>query len=185
MEKEDVIKIRTAIKAGKNLPVRVFVDNAFTIIDESQTFQFTKWDDDNGILYSFRLIDPQSDKIPNNIEQAVSVYSTSYANIQAIETPVVPMKDMDSLFGTIEATGCKFSEDFKSLIKHAFTEVLHHDRYQLSSSDINSILGPNTVNDKDDYYYNKFTENFKETRRYADRNAAIDEANKKDGSSGD
>ena len=56
MDKAQVIKLRDELKCGKNLPVRVLINNSFTIIDESHHLQFTKWDDTNGILYSLRLI---------------------------------------------------------------------------------------------------------------------------------
>ena len=47
MTKEQVISIRKTLQAGKNLPVRVYLDNAFSWIDEANILQFTLWDDDN------------------------------------------------------------------------------------------------------------------------------------------
>ena len=52
MDKDKVIKLRDALKADKNLPLRILIDNGFTTIDESYHLQFTKWDDTNGILYT-------------------------------------------------------------------------------------------------------------------------------------
>lgn len=174
---EEVVRLRTALKCGKNLPLRVLTDNDLFVIDESHRLQFTKWDDTNGVLYLFRLIDMQTDTSPSNRQQAISVSAVSYTFIEAIELPRLPLNDIDNLFETIEASGCTFNGDFKNLIKRTYTEVLHPERYQLSPSDMNTIIGPDAVNDKDDYYYNKYKESTKETLRYADRNKSIDENN--------
>lgn len=161
MTKEEVIKIRTALKCGKNIPIRAQLDGGLGTIDESNILQFTKWDDENGIIYTFKLVDMQSDDIPTNKQQNISIIATSYDSIRNIEVAKLPLTEIDNLFSGIEGTGCVFNDDFKNLIKHVYSEVLHPDRYQLTPTNINSIVGPNTVNDKDDYYYNKFTNNFK------------------------
>ena len=72
-------------------------------------------------------------------------------------------------------------EDFEKVIIHTFKEVLAPDRITLTPSDINSILGPNVVNDKDDYYYNKYVEASKETQRYKEHNDYVEEINKNNG----
>ena len=54
MENADVIKLRDILRKtgdNNNTPLRVYIDNSFIIIDESNKFEFTKWDDDNGILF--------------------------------------------------------------------------------------------------------------------------------------
>ena len=82
MERDAVISLREKLKAGKNLPVTVFIDNMFETINEASMYQFTKWDDENAILYSFRLINPVFDKIPSNREQAIRVFAVDYECIQ-------------------------------------------------------------------------------------------------------
>lgn len=173
MLKEDVIKLRTALKCGKNIPLRILINNSFTIIDESSKFQFTKWDDTNGMLYSFRMVDMQTDTLPNNKGNCISFFVVSYDTIEAIEIAQLPVGELDNLFSSLGAIGCTFNEDFKNLIKRTYTEIFHPDRYQLSPSDTNTILGPGAVNDRDDYYYGKYEEPFLETKRYNDRNNYI------------
>lgn len=158
MENEQVISLRDTLKANKNLPLRIFIDNSFQIIDESNKFQFTKWDDDNGILYSFKMVHLNMDKSPNNNHQAISLFAVPYEMIQAMEICYLPISDIDDVIESIKDGGCTFSDEFKKLIIHTYTEVLAPDRITLSPSDINSILGPGAVNDKDDYYYGKYTE---------------------------
>lgn len=181
MEKNEVIKIRDELKCGKNIPLRIHIDNNFTIIDESHTLQFTKWDDVNGILHSFKLVDINStDHNPSDRENAISVFSVTYEMIQAIEAPVFPVDDLDALFSGLEAGGCTpFGSGFKELIKHTYKYALHPDRYRLSPTDMVNNLGEGSVSDKDDYYNHpsKFTESFKETIRYAEHNKKITESN--------
>lgn len=183
MENADVIKLRDILRKtgdNNNTPLRVYIDNSFIIIDESNKFEFTKWDDDNGILYSFKLININTDKYPNNKSQAISVFACPYDQIQDMEIPYLPIKDIDDLVDNIKESGCNFSDDYKNLIKHTFSDILHPDRITLSPSDINTIIGPNSVNEKDDYYKGKYTQNYKETRLHAEYNEAV-----KNNSSGD
>ena len=185
MDKTQVIKLRDELKCGKNLPVRVLINNSFTIIDESHHLQFTKWDDTNGILYSFRLINVSgSDRILTNKENAISVFAVSYDTIEAIEIPVLPMDDLDALFDGLSAGGCTFGDDYKGLIKNTFTQALHPDRFDLRPTEINRLLGPDATNDKDDYYNNpsKFVDSFKETTRYRKRNQEIIDSQNSNGS---
>lgn len=173
MEKDEVIKLRDTLKCNKNIPLRVFSGNGFSIIDESNVLQFTKWDDANGILYSFRMVHPSIDKTPSNRQQLISLIAVPYERIELIEIPYLPVDMIETACNYIKDSGCSFSDDFKNLIKHTFTEILHPDRITLTSSDINSIIGPDAVNDKDDYYYGKYKESSKETLRYKDRNSEI------------
>lgn len=176
MEKSEVIKLRETLRktgSKQNTPLRIFSNNSFTIIDESNIFEFTKWDDANGILYSFKLINPNNDKHPNNKSGAVSLFAVPYDRIEAIEIPYLPIDDIDDLVDNMKENNCTFSDDYKNLIKHTFKDILHPDRITLSPSDINTIIGPDSVNDKDDYYKGKFTENFIETRRHAEHNEFI------------
>ena len=174
MTKEEVIKLRDTLKCGKNIPLRVLSNNSFFIIDESNVLQFTKWDDANEILYSFRMVNPNVDITPSNKQQLISLVAVPYDRIEAIEVPYLPISEIETMCDSIKNSGCPFSDDFKKLIEHTFIEALHPDRITLTSSDINSIIGPGAVNDKDDYYYGKYTESNKETLRYRDRNNEVD-----------
>ena len=73
MVKDVVISTRTALKAGHNLPIKVYSDNNFVIIDESLPLNFTKWDDENGVLYSFRLTSFDQSRMPTNSDNSISV----------------------------------------------------------------------------------------------------------------
>ena len=79
MTKQEVITLRNTLKAGKNIPVQVFIDNAFICVDESNITQFTLWDDDNGLLFSFRLPTTEvEDYGTSNKAENVSVYAFNY-----------------------------------------------------------------------------------------------------------
>lgn len=161
---EDCIKLRNELKCGKNIPLRILIDNCFTIIDESHRLQFTKWDDASGTLYSLRLIDPQSDHIGSNKEDAISVFAVPYEHIQAMEIPVLRRKDLDSFFDSLASGGCTFSEDYKNLIKNTFKEALNPDMASLSPTKMKQLLGSDAADNRDDYYNGKYTEAAKDIK---------------------
>lgn len=171
METARIIAMRDTLKAGKNLPLRVYLDNLHIGIDESSKTQFTKWDDTNGILYSFRLLNMQLDGVPNNKYPAITVFAISYEDIQGLEVVRLGIDDIDALVSNIVATGATFSDEFKNLIKSTYTKILDPNLYKLSPTDMNRIISsselqsdvPDAVNAKDDWYEGKFTENFMET----------------------
>lgn len=180
MEKSTVIKLRDELKCGKNIPLRILINNSFTVIDESHTMQFTKWDDENGIVYSFRLVDINStDHNPSDKENAIAVFAVSYSTIEALEAPVFPLSELDTLFDKLSSGGCTFGAGFTDLIKHTYEYALHPDRYRLSPTDMTNMLGKEAVSDKDDYYNHpgKFTESFKETVNTNRRNKNNDSSN--------
>ena len=177
MSKESVIALRDALKGGKNLPLRVYGDNNFVIVDESLPFQFTKWDDTNGILYTFRLMSMDQTVYPSNVEQSISVAGILYDFIQVMENVPLSLGNLDSVFTSMESSGISFGTNFKDKIKHVFTEALHPDRWGMTPEHINNMHGDKVRADFDSYYAGKFKENFKETRDYALRNNEIDEAN--------
>ena len=173
MDNQQVIKMRDMLKSGKNFPLRMTVCDHLTTIDESKIFQFTKWDDANFTLYSFRLVNPDSDTIPSNIGNAISVMGIPYSNITSMEIAQLPTAEIETVFESLSSYGCSLSSEFKNLIKHTFTSVLHPDRYQLPPTVITELLGGNAVNDKDDYYAGRYVESAKETLRYLERNKEI------------
>ena len=50
---ERVIAMRDSLKGDKNLPLLIHSETGNAVISEANLMSFTKWDDDNGILYSF------------------------------------------------------------------------------------------------------------------------------------
>lgn len=171
MEKSQVIKMRNALKAGKNLPLIVYIDNLFTKINESNVFQFTKWDDDNCILYSFSLTPPGMEECPSNVGGTISVFATDYEMIQAMEVAALPIE----LLGTsIDSLGC-ISDEWKQRIIDRFKTALDPNIVTLSAADINKAMGVvdghKALNDNDDYYAGKYMQPFAETRPMADHNA--------------
>lgn len=170
MEKSQVIKMRNALKAGKNWPLVVYIDNLFKKIDESNSLQFTKWDDENGILYHYSLTDPILERSPSNIGGSISLFATDYEMIQAME--VVRM-NISHLGDSIDSLGC-ISDEWKKRIIDRFNIALDPNLVNLSRSDINTAMGvvdsQKALNDNDDYYAGRYAQPFKETRPMAEHN---------------
>lgn len=172
MEKQATIKLRDTLKNGKNYPLKVTVSDMQINIDESNLMQFTAWDDTNGIIYVFRLIPPQDATAPNNAEQCINLIAVPYSCIQTMEVKRLPVADIESEVGKINAYGAgTISDNFKKRIKFTYENILSKDLWRLSPEDINNILGDaakqagvaDAVNGDDDYYAGKFTEPFQET----------------------
>lgn len=157
MIKEEVIKLRTALKGNRNLPLMIHIDSTHTIINESLTTQFTLWDDDNEVLYAFKLVDMQIDTCPSNVGNAISVIVVDYTSIQAIEVPVLPLKYVPDIIEGIKATGRDVSDDMKNLIINTYDKLLNVNRSDLSHEEFNNLLD-SKLNSKDDYYNGNFTE---------------------------
>lgn len=170
MQISEVIELRNKLKAGNNWPLVVRIDNAFRIIDESNSCQFTKWDDANGILYVYSLADPTTATSPRNTGNTISLFAVPYENIQSMET-VIHLKDLGT---SIDSIGC-ISNEWKDRIIRLFTKILHPDLVNLSRSDINKatglVDGYKALDDSDDYYEGRYTQSFAETRRMAEHNA--------------
>lgn len=171
MEKSQVIKMRDALKAGRNWPVIVYIDNLFEKIDESNVLQFTKWDDENGFLYHYSLTDPNLERSPSNIGGGISLFATDYENIQAMEVARI---NINNLGDSIDSLKC-INPEWKERIIERFKLALNPDLVNLSRSDINKAMGvidgQKVLNDNDDYYAGRFTQSFAETRLMAERNA--------------
>jgi hypothetical protein len=171
MTKDQVIKMRTKLKAGKNWPLIIYIDNAFRNIDESNTLQFTKWDDEEGILYSYALSDPIKDGSPSNIDAGVALFATDYEMIQSMEVVRINIEDLGD---SIDSLGC-ISDEWKGRIIKRFELALNPNLVNLNRSDINKVMGvidnQKALNDDDDYYAGRYTQPFKETRTMAERNA--------------
>lgn len=170
MEKNRVIALRNKLKAGNNWPLIVYIDNTFRLIDESNTLQFTKWDDENGFLYVYALSDPIKDNSFSNISGGVSLFATDYEHIQAME---VFRMGIDHLPISIDSLGCIASE-WKERIIERFKIALNPDIAELSAKDINRAMGTvdgqKAIRDDIDYYNGKYYQPFKETRPMAKHN---------------
>ena len=175
MEKSQVIKMRNALKAGKNWPLIVYIDNAFRNIDESNVLQFTKWDDENGILYSYSLSDPVKDNARSNIEGGISLFATDYEMIQSMEVAKINITDLGT---SIESLRC-ITDEWKERIIERFKLALNPELVNLNRSDINKAMGVidnhKALNDNDDYYAGHYSQSFAETRAMAERNAYAEE----------
>lgn len=168
MDKEAVIKLRDTLKCGNNYPLRMTTDSTTNMIDESNPLAFTKWDDTNGILYSIKLPDPQSEVMPSNRQRAVSVVAIFYDHINSMELALVPVDTvLPTVLDSIKASGSGLSDDFINRILKLFKEVLSPERYELLNADINKLVGAN-LNEADDYYNGKYkTPKFVEQGRTA------------------
>ena len=140
MDKDQVIKMRDKLKAGKNWPLIVYIDNTFRNIDESNVLQFTKWDDDNGILYSYSLSDPIKDNTPSNIGGGISLFATNYEFIQSMEVARINLNDLGTSIDSLEC----ISSEWKQRIIDRFKIALNPELVNLSNTDINKAMG--TVN---------------------------------------
>lgn len=170
MDKAQVIKMRDKLKAGKNWPVIVYIDNLFKKIDESNVLQFTKWDDENGILYHYSLTDPNLERSPSNIGGSVSLFATDYEMIQAMEVARI---NINHLGDSIDSLGC-ISTEWKERIIKRFETALNPKLVNLSREDINKAMGlvdgQKALNDNDDYYAGRYAQSFAETRPMAKHN---------------
>lgn len=165
MEKDLLIKIRTTLKAGKDLPIKVFIDNNFCIFDESAPLQFTIWDDDNEILYSFRLPHAYDYNLPSNSkEKVVNVTATSYEQIQYMTLASTGIKNIPDIINAIRANGKDIAAEYEQIIIDTFKLINNSNKPEVSYADINKTIKSNdALPIGDDYYAGRFTENFQET----------------------
>ena len=177
MEKSQVIKMRNTLKAGKNWPLVIYIDNSFRIIDESNTLEFTKWDDENGILYNYSLTNPILSNTPSNIDGGVSLFATDYEMIQSMEVASININDLET---SIDSLGT-ISDEWKKRIIERFKTALDPQLVNLRRSDINKAMGlangAKALNDNDDYYAGRYTQPFAETRQMAKHNEYAEKIN--------
>ena len=179
MDKDIVIKIRDTLKQGINLPLLVLVDNAFMNVDESDTSRFTKWDDENGILYQWMLPVPHMQK--SYKEKTVCLYALSYEYIQGMQCNCLPVDKIDSCIEAIKASGCNVSDDFKKRIITVYEKLTDPNDVMAGPTDFNNLvsshrLDPNVgsaVNEVNDYYSGKFREPIRITKPTRDYNESI------------
>ena len=173
MTKNQAIQIRTALKGGKNLPLRIFIMDGYITIDEALPYNATKWDDNNGILYTWRLLNLEEVNAPGS-KDCISCIGVPYDYIGFMQLSVLPLSEMDNVFTSMEGEGVTFKAGWKEQVKTIFKEALHKDRWRLEHSDTNAIHGFPVLNTRDEYYTGpKFGESFKETRDKAEYNAYV------------
>ena len=147
----EVIMLRDTLKAGKNLPLQVYLDNAFLSIDESNVLQFTLWDDDNGLLYSFRLPALESDDYgTSNRSENVSVYVATYEQIQGMAIGLLPLSELDGVLDSINNSR-PISPEMKNLIITTYNKVLKENYVDPMPEDYNKLVGSN-LNTQEDYF---------------------------------
>ena len=182
MEAAKVISMRDTLKNGQNFPLIVYINNMYRLIDESATLTFTKWDDTNHVLYVISLADPNITSTPSNFNAELSIFSVDYEVIEAMEIARLPRKYLKSCLDKISENGTAIKDEVKQAVIDMFDGACDPTRVNLGPTDMNRIMGVRdgrtAVNDKDDYYEGKFTENYAETRRTADYNKYVDEQNK-------
>ena len=171
--KEVVIAMRNALKAGTNWPIKVYADNTFIIVNEANTASFTKWDDEMGVLYYFRLADPISSKQTHDNPKVISVAAVKYEFIQAMEVVPFPLSKVDDIMDSIESSSggvTTFADNFRERIKHVFDAILDPKGAENYPALINAIHGAtDAVPMANDYYAGRNNVPFKETidvRRY-------------------
>lgn len=178
MEKNTLIKARTALKAGKNLPLRIIINNLHRIVNEANIFQFTKWDDDNEILYVYSLPDPVNLKSPSNKDGAICLLAEPYEYIEALELASFPLSELENSLNSLIAAGASISDETKERVIKLFNAIYDPRNVNLGPTEINRIIGTVdgrlAVNDNDDYYEGKFKQSFAETRSTAANNAYVD-----------
>lgn len=158
MDKDLVIKLRTALKGNKNIPLKIYLDNLATGVDESAVGQFTLWDDDNGIIYAIRLPDMQQDYSPDNRSRNISIYAGSYEYIQGMEIALLPLTEIDNVVATIKDSGKDISNEMVNLIKNTYENILKQNITEISHEKYNKLVGSSLDTD-DDYYNGKLTVN--------------------------
>lgn len=169
MTKEILVKMRDTLKAGKNLPLRIFVNNNHRVIDESSVYEFVKWDDDNEILYVYSLTDMQSATCPSNKGGELSLFALHYEFIEGLEVARLPYKELEnSINSLVNIGGVKFTDNTKQHILDMFKAALSTTTANMYPEYINKAMGIHdgnkAVNDNDSYYNNRYREAFKETR---------------------
>jgi len=174
--REVVIKMRDALKAGRNLPLRVYADNTFIIVDESSEAAFTKWLDDVGILIYFRLQNIFDAKgVGAAYSQCISVGAIKYEFIQTMEVAPMPLVHLDEIFDSIDSvtTDNKLKPEFKEQIKYVYNKYLSKDNIPMGPKYRNAYLGAKVLPEGDDYYNGYMYEARKETGSLNDRNAEL------------
>lgn len=163
------IAMRDALKGGKNFPLKVYADNDFVIVDESNAYAFTKWDDEKGILFYFRLCGYDKTRVPDNVNQAISVCAINYDFIQAMEVAPLPLDKIDNLFNTMP----EMSQAFKDHIVEVFKDAMDPNKVNMLPSTTAAIHGTRGASANGDEYPRQWVESHAETDALNRRNERL------------
>lgn len=115
----NIPEVREALRAGRDIPILVYCDNAWTFWEKND---FVIWDDDNERVIVYRLNDdPQSSpKLPLNVTV------TGYDHIQKMEARIT----LEALEDTIDSLGTitTITSDQKNAILHGQL-IAAHERF--------------------------------------------------------
>lgn len=181
MKKADVIKLRTTLKQGKNLPLLVLIDNTFMNIDESDTARFTIWDDDNEFLYQFMLPVPHMQR--SYTSKDVALYAVHYEHIQGMQCNCMPVRLIDDCIEAIKSSGHNISDDFKNLIINTYDKLTDNNTFIDGPMTFNNLISStrrdpearNAVDESNDYYKGYFRENARITKPTRDYNKSVED----------
>lgn len=177
--KEVVIAMRNALKANMNWPVKVYADNIFVIVDESNTAAFTKWDDEMGVIYYFRLADPISAKQVHDAPQVISVTAVKYEFVQAMEVVPFPVAKLDDIMNSITTSSggvTTFSDKAREKIKHIFEAMTDPNMVEMYPALVNAIHGVTDAKPMaNDYYAGRQTVPFKEISDVSRHNMEVEQ----------
>ena len=99
-----------------------------------------------------------------------------------MEISRLPRKYLDSVLTKVSTEGTPIKDEVKQGVIDMFDRACDPTRVNLGPTDMNRIMGVRdgrtAVNDRDDYYEGKFTENYAETKRTADYNKYVNEQHK-------
>lgn len=158
MDKERVIKLRTALKGEKNIPLMIHVDNMFRVIDESLQNHIVLWDDANGFLYDFSMSNDIQNTSPSD-NKTVSTFGIDYESIQAIEAPCYTTDDIPKVVNSIIASGANsmgnaIPAKAGETLKDIFDKLLSTDTTYKTREGWNKLTGGN-LDTSVDYYQGK------------------------------
>lgn len=158
MDIEKVIKLRNILKAGKNIPLMVYLDNMHKVIDESTQNHIIIWDDANGILYDITQSNDIYNTSPRD-NKTVLTFGVDYNSIQALEAACYPTEDIPNVMSYIISSGANNmgkNIDTKAgeVVKDIFDKVLSTDTTYKTREGWNALTGAN-LDTSVDYYKGK------------------------------
>lgn len=173
MDAVKVKSLREKLKAGKNYPVSVNINNNTRLIDESVPGQFTLWDDVNEIIYSISL--PAMELNPASMD-GITVFGVSYELIEGMQISELPLKELPNVLNSICVSDDVANAEHQQAIVNYFNYILDPDTTK-SRAMSNYYTGANT-DTADDYYNGKMRYSFKETTPSRANNEYVDSLRK-------
>lgn len=169
----DAVKVRSLrekLKAGKNFPLSVNINNNTRLIDESVPGQFTLWDDDNEILYSISF---SAMELNPGRMGGITVFGVSYELVEGMQISELPVDQLPTVLKSICVSDEVATSQHQQAI-YNFFEYMCNPNTEKSRAIINQLTGSNLPT-ADDYYNGKMAYSFKETTPSRDNNKYVDE----------